>query len=564
MRRRHCVGSRSDRGGGSVEYIAILLLLATLVGILVTSAVPGVIAGDINAAICRVFGGTDCKVAPQAADPYEPQQDCWTWMRDATIEGTLNVQVRYVTIRGQHRVTVTTRRVQHPDGTISYDVIVSPNWEVGVATPTANSGQMGGADSEGGASKNRRFDFGAWAALQGTVGKIYTFNASDNGGDEAKTRDQAMTFADKLWVNQAQDDALNTTAATVPPLGALYSIPGVKDGIKKGWNWLIGKSAPVTKHLPVVGDNIERATQAPDRDVNRPDQDFIEGGPTAGFNGSVQIFPGKLGISTAGRGFMNLGVRINHTSDKYNKNYYFKMNGEAEVAPTLDLGSWVPKGQKFDGFISGVEKALSKTARTKVVIPPAVRKALLADWPDVAFNVKGKATRMYMLTTDKQNNPTQLRTITETQYVFSVAGKSTGTKKGKEGTAFAQTSIGGRKYNTQTILDLDGPEHAENLQKTKEFLGGTGLDALTNPGKGITDFFGLSPEAVAFDDYEKRNGQTYQQIWDSDVTTYVGAANAGVVGGYLLYEPETNKLTDAQYYNPDKGWLPWTVCKVGG
>jgi hypothetical protein len=98
----------------------------------------------------------------------------------------------------------------------------------------------------------------------------------------------------------------------------------------------------------------------------------------------------------------------------------------------------------------------------------------------------------------------------------------------------------------------------------RRFLAGTLLDTARNPGLGVAGFFGQSPNAAVFDDYVERNGQTYQQVWDSDVTTVVGAVDAWVAGGYLLYEPETNNLIGAEYYNPDRGWLPWTMCRVGG
>jgi hypothetical protein len=550
MARRHC--AHGDEGTSTLGYLAVLMLISAIFAAVITSGTPATIAGGIRTAICRILGESGCQgTSPQAVDPYEPRQDCWTSVRDATIEGVATVSIRVLGLRGGRRVTVTTRRVQHPDGSISYDVIISPNVEIGVD----GSLPLGG-----------KADISAWAALQMTNGKIYSFNASDYGGDESKTKDAASKFADKLWMDQAQSDALDAWAAPVPFLEPIVHIPAVRNGIKKGLGWLINKTSPITKHLPIIGDNIKRATQAPDRDINKPTQSFIEGGPSVGWSGGVQ-FGGAFGLNTNGRGFVNVGVRTNYGSDKYYKNIYFKMNGEAEVAPSVDLGSWIPKNttkdpKAFDDFITVVEHALSAKSGRLITISADVKKALQASWPKVALSVKGKAARMYMLSTDKQGNPTQLRVITESQYVFSVAGMGGKGIRGTTVSAFAQTSVGGRKYNTQSILNLDGPENAENLRQVKQFLNQVGQTPLSSATMGLADFFNLSPNAQAFGDYIKRNGQTYQQIWDSHVTTYVGGADGKLAKGYLLYEPETNTLTDAQYYNPDKGWLPWTVCKV--
>lgn len=535
-------------GEGAVSYLAVLLFIGAMVALLVASGIPGDVTSKIQAAICRVMGGHDCAPATQA-DPFEPRQDCWTWIRDATVEGVVTAGPKVIQVRAGRRVTVTTRRVQHPDGTVSYDVIISPNIEVG-----ANAGL-----SKGGGG----IDF--WAALQGTSGRIYSFNASDYGGNENKARDAASKFADKLWLDQAQNDALTAASGMNPALGSVTSIPAVKEVIKKGLNWLIGKTAPLTRHLPIIGDNIQRATEAPNRSVDNPDQSFIEGGPSVGWSGgaSGQLF----GVSTNGRGFANIGLRTNNRSDKYHYNYYFKLNGEAEVAPNIDLGGWIPKTTAkdpaaFEDWVASLERDLSIKAGRLVTLPVEVKAALQAAWPKVALSIKAKAARMYMMSTDKQGHPTQLRIITESQWIFSIAGMASTTGDRTVG-VFRQTSIAGRKYNTQTILNLDGPENAENLKRTKQFLAQMGMDSVgPMPPLGLADFFNLSPSANGFDDYLKHHGQTYQQIWDSDVTTNLGAINGQVAKGYLLYEPETNTLTSAEYLNPDKGWLPWSICKV--
>ncbi|MBC6456972.1 hypothetical protein [Actinomadura sp. HBU206391] len=584
---------RRDAGEGPVSYLLVLLIIALIIGLLAAAGnagIGGTVTDNIEAAICRVYSGESCKPKPPPpkVDPYEPKQDCWTDITDRTGELAVTVDIRYFAVRGGHRVTMTTRRVLEPDGKVRYDVIVSPNVELGVATPVF----PGNVDPL------------VWAVLQGTAGRIYSFPASQFGGDENKTKDAALKFADKLWIDQAQNDAL-AVAQAAPLVGPMLQIPGAKNLLKGGGNWFVEKTSPLTKHLPFIGDNIERATQAPDRDVNDPDQSFYEGGPSVGFNLDVAVVPGKLSLWAAGRGFLNVGNRINHKNEKYHNNYYLKLNGEGDAAFNLSLDAFLPKRKNpggpddkgggdrknvggtdkeqigtFEDWVNRVEKILSEKTGQPVTLPTSTKSKLQAIWPMVGLDIKGKAARMQILSTDTKGRPTQLRTITEWQWIFSwralagvdelLTGKHRkggipGQPDHNIGVGFVQGTIAGRKYLTQSILDLDGPEHAENLSRTADYFQEMAASALLQGNvAGALDFTNLTPEAKAFNDYISKNGQTYRQIYDSDATTFVGFGKTIRGSKFVrilpVFEPETNKLIGAEYLNPQEGWKPWTHC----
>ncbi|MBC6459903.1 ADP-ribosyltransferase [Actinomadura sp. HBU206391] len=62
---------RRDRGEGTVSYLAIVLAIATVVGVLATSSVPVSVAGGIESALCRV-GGASCDPPPSAGPAARP------------------------------------------------------------------------------------------------------------------------------------------------------------------------------------------------------------------------------------------------------------------------------------------------------------------------------------------------------------------------------------------------------------------------------------------------------------------------------------------------------------
>jgi hypothetical protein len=49
-----------ERGEGAVGYLAVILLIGSVVAVLVTAGIGGQVAGGIEAAVCTVAGGEDC------------------------------------------------------------------------------------------------------------------------------------------------------------------------------------------------------------------------------------------------------------------------------------------------------------------------------------------------------------------------------------------------------------------------------------------------------------------------------------------------------------------------
>lgn len=64
--------SHRNRGEGSVGYIAIVFLIATIVVALISGAAPGQVAGEISAAVCRVAGGKCNPAGSRSTPPTSP------------------------------------------------------------------------------------------------------------------------------------------------------------------------------------------------------------------------------------------------------------------------------------------------------------------------------------------------------------------------------------------------------------------------------------------------------------------------------------------------------------
>ncbi|GLY85327.1 hypothetical protein [Actinoallomurus iriomotensis] len=560
----------------SLGYLGVLALAVSVLAAVLVAKTPERIADETKQAICRmlVLAGIQDECAQPPAPPvaqappvtpappydpnrYYPQQDCWSNIHDMTVAGALDVSAKIFGARAGHRVTVTTRRVVHPDGTVSYDVIVTPNTE-GTVTSSISLGDV--------------FNFGASIGYQGGTGNIYTFNAKDYGGDEDKTKKAAQRFADALWVNQAQDDAITAIRATVP---GLKIIP--KSWIKSATNWVLDKGNFIFKHIPGIGDNLDRAAHAPDRDFDKPNQQFTEQGPL--FSAAVGFNPAdSFSASASALVFLSAGVRTNYGSDRVYKNYYYMLNGDGEADADIKLPA--VGGDKFAGWVTRVEELLSKQAGRAMTLPAATKSKLKANFPNVGGSVKVHGARLFIVSKDKAGNPTELRIVTEKQFIVSWQAGANGDKEGKGnnkgGNATEKSSVWAFKDLTQNVLPLDGPEGAANLKALQTYLTGEGDPARNFDGTHLFggmspgDFFGTSDDAHAFDTYIKEHGQSYRQTFSSKVVMVVGSGYLEKIknaekkfgsGLIVVAEGQDNTLTETKYYDPQRGWLDWTPCK---
>lgn len=91
MRRR---ASRSSDGQVQLEYVALLLLVAGIVGALILTPIPSRIADGIRAAVCKVVGGQNCGTTePIARRPhkyYQPEK-CMVSKSKDTYGGSVSV-----------------------------------------------------------------------------------------------------------------------------------------------------------------------------------------------------------------------------------------------------------------------------------------------------------------------------------------------------------------------------------------------------------------------------------------------------------------------------------------
>jgi hypothetical protein len=61
-----------DRGEGALSYIAVILLVASVVAAIIVVAIPETVVKDIRAAVCRVAGGADCEPGAQPGPGVSP------------------------------------------------------------------------------------------------------------------------------------------------------------------------------------------------------------------------------------------------------------------------------------------------------------------------------------------------------------------------------------------------------------------------------------------------------------------------------------------------------------
>ncbi|MEW2352524.1 hypothetical protein [Spirillospora sp. NPDC029432] len=556
-----------DRGEGAFAYMAVLLLVAGIVGALFLTGVGGTVAGGMQAAVCKVFhaAGLVKQCAPVAmppsrpgrpiADPDEPTHACTIRNERRYLEETVTIPVRYVDVRTNSRGTIVLTEKVQPDGTRVWEVEDFTWGEGAVATPTIRKSTID-ADAPGGPAESKGPDFGAWAGVSITNGKIYSFT------NEKEARD---------FFNMLKDHRIGN-----PVKFSLRTNP------LTGWAvWGAGK-------LPWVGDDIDRfmGGSEPDR---KPSAEYLEGGLTAGFNGDLPLGD-IVSAPFKGRGWLVNGQRKDTKSG--NTTIYFQDRAEGELAVQIDMTSiWnrLPKGLReraskgiddaLDAAIGAIEEQLKGEYGRDVMMSPdqrdEIKKSISAN-PDVGINVKGRIGVRYELTLDKNGNPVGFKKIDHKQLIFYLRG---GAKKGGTvgdervtGGGNAQWSWVANRWETEKTLDLKNPD---DRQAAERFFG-------SNPGdfiaKSVNPFTRWSGRG-GLDDYFANGGGTMARYtFDTDADSLKGTVNGerstttpkddtkskkskrkyGLLE--IGDEDETNTLASAEYYKPGQGWVKWSRC----
>jgi hypothetical protein len=545
----------ADRGAGPVEYLVVVLFIAVIVAALQLSGIGTSVAGHISAAICQVGkkGGLVERCDPplrepgvpsQATpDPDEPTHSCVVRNERHYVEETVTFPVRYVDVRTNSRGTMVLKRKIEPDGREVWEVEDFTWGEGAVATPSIRRSTID-SDSPTGAQETRGADFGAWAGISITNGKVYRF---DN------ERDARQFYGD------LRDHRLGN-----PINFALRTNP------LTGWAvWLAGR-------LPVVGDDIDEfmGGSEPDR---RPSAEYLEGGLTGGFNGDIPL--GNIAAAPfKGRGWLVDGqLRDNETGET---TVYFRDSAEGEAGLQFDMANvWraLPAGFRervargidddLDAVIAVIETQLRGEFGNDVVISPDQRnqlKTALKINPDVGINFKGRIGVQYALTQDKNGKPIRFTKTDWKQLILyvRVGGKTTGTggNRNLAGAGNVQWSPLAHRWETEKTLDLTD---ARDLQAAQSFFGADAVDLVAKSVNPFTRWSGRG----GLDEYFDQGGGTmarysYRTDADSAKVTVNGARSTRRTYGLLEIgeDSETNDLVSAEYFKPGQGWVTWKRC----
>jgi hypothetical protein len=189
-------GEFADRGASAVEYAAILLIAASVAGML-TLLVPNPVGSSVKASVCKLFGGTDCEKIPF---DYKPSPAACITQSNADKVG-YSVTVFSVKV-GQNFQLVKTRTA---DGKVTF-MVVPVDYKLGVDAEIGAGAKLG---------KNEvGFDIGA--KVEGTVNLKY--------GDAWKFNNEAE--ADKFLEDLKWDLARKEAEKTSPGLWLFNKVTG--------------------------------------------------------------------------------------------------------------------------------------------------------------------------------------------------------------------------------------------------------------------------------------------------------------------------------------------------
>lgn len=525
-----------DGGASAVEYAALLALAGVLVAALWGAGVFDPMAEGVRQATCRLFRIDPCTPSDRppvaARDPHEPLQPCTTLIDTHFLEETITIPTKRVDVRTSSRGTMQiTRRVQG-DGKPDIWEVTDFTWgEGGVATPNIGKSTVS-SDGSGGRTG---FKIAAWGGVILTNGNVYRFES------EQEARDFYRRLEEHRIGGQVR-----FTLRTNP--------------ISGGPVWLLGK-------LPWVGDDIDEwfGGSEPDRE---PDLSYTDGGLTGGFNGEAEV--PFVSLPFKGRGFWITGTRVDNTNGDHT--VYFQDREEAELAVQIDLSAvWkrLPasaRSQAAGGLDSALELALQEIERLlrdrfgpDFSIPTAQRSEIKAGIrinPDIGLNVKYRRARTFAYTEDRNGTPKALvETDSDQLVVYARASAKAKVDNGgdkADAGGNAQWILGGRRWIEEKTLDYADPEDRRIIDRY-----------LAEGGGG---------HSTVVDDYFARGGGTRARLtYDNGGDTWKGSGTAettsrkskakrkwGVVE--IGDEQETNRLIEAEYFSPGKGWVKWDKC----
>ncbi|WP_329519610.1 hypothetical protein [Spirillospora sp. NBC_01491] len=496
---------------------------------LVSGAVGIRLAHGIQVAICRLLevGGLDavCDAGtgpsrPSGAvrDPDEPITPCVAGMESAYLEETLTVPTKRIDVRTNSRGTVQLIEKVGPDGRRFWDVMDFTWGEAGVSSP-----EIG----------DSKFKYGVWGGLDVTNGKGYRFT------DEAAAR----AFLKDLTGHRI-GNAAKFTVRTNPITGGL--------------SWLLGK-------IPKVGKAYDRWIGGSEPDGEAA-IDYVDGGITGGGKGELDLGPVKFPFK--GRGWWVQGTQNDRESGQ--KTTYVTQRGEAEIGVSIDLASiWrgLPKGVEeraaagmddaLDLAMTLIVKRLGQELGDGFVMPPRqraeIKKAIRVN-PSGGLNYKHRGGATASFTVDRQGRPVRLVRTSYGQDVvyFRADGKAKVDGEGvrAEATAGRQWIIHAQRTQTDRALSYSDPAD----RKVIEEYGRTGDERM------LDAYFAVGGGTMSRLTYDN-TGETEKEEAKGGTKGAAKGKRRSHLGVYeVAREREKHTVQSAEYYKPDRGWVPWTRC----
>lgn len=278
-------------GQTSSEWMGLLVGVGIVIAVLVPAGFGAHIGEGIEAAICRIMGGS-CAV-DAAADSHVPEQ-CTTLSSARNVDAEVTV----FSVRLDGGATLTLTRSVDRDGTEAWAVEDHRDGGLGLTVMTPG----GGVDINGTGAKA---EAKAGVSLAGGGGFKYVFDSEE----------EARDFIDAATHQLAKDAVANGSPITMAGPGRDIAM------------WVMDK---------IDGHSY---------DPPAPQETWIEGGLKA--DASADFKTGALDAGVEGSGAALLGVRQNH--DKGRTTYYFRTSREAAGSLGLLGGGVVGASGGADG-----------------------------------------------------------------------------------------------------------------------------------------------------------------------------------------------------------------------
>lgn len=528
-----------------LEVTGLIIVVAAIIVALAGTGALGAVAPSFGDAVCRVLGG-NCGGGPKPPGKREtgpaaaPKHTCLLNQRQLSGEATVEVPLRYFTVRGGGKAALAIRKIRDSEGKIRYQVQVLEGKELSAQTP-------GGPD-----------DPKLWGGLYGEKGKIYQFDSEKD----------ANQFAHDLPLKMVREKAYDSAKNSNP--------------ILRGLDWAGNK---------VTDGGLRRtATGLPD-----PKTQYYEGGFTAGGEVNTEKFSAlkdRLKFAGKGKVFRLAGIRhdrgTNPGSGDDTNTAYLKFNNEAAAEATVNL-PYVTELIRKGLDSPAIEAALEKKLGFKPKIPPAVVTYLKKAGLSAGLAIKAKPNVTYELDMDANGNPKKLRQINDTTYVFTVKPSATLSPKELKSLQALNDKLKFADHNklgsvgVDTELALWGSRNVttKDLDLTQPGNGDVALRALADGALNppMQSMGGLGPDSLyptSYQALQKRfetNGGVSKQHYDVDSLAFnFNLKNAGgkykTKGGArrqfgltVGLSGEKQRLTEAEYWDPSQHkWVPWKEC----